>query len=498
MAWTIDAETIDRREWGSVDKAGLRNQLQQALEAGEDGARRVVGEVYAVTRGQNLEESPSENWWGPHHVLTNDQRCVLSLGGIQAAYAALRGARAEPDLTAAQLREAARHVLRHYRVLLRKEEIAEIPDELKTMAGQGEMLSLLAGVTAEMGPAEIPAVVDVDALKAGDPDPLEVVVEIAPGRSKRGWTYQVSALEDIVAKVQGQTLDGYMGHQKPDNVEHEFPPIATHWIGAAMKNGKAYFRGVVDQAARDLKRWIRAGRVNSVSIFGVPRLSGNAVLGYEALSIDWTPLGRAGMETRLVYQGEIDWVVEDPPGQGAPGGQQRGGDQRMEDKNITTPDQALGMIAGEIARGALAPPYVLEKLGLDVRALAPEMAAKADKLDAVQKHLVVFGAEDPAEAAKLAGEMHNKREQDATQAVIGEVLAAKVGSDLARQLVGEMLQVTPGADKAAVEKAVDEVLGRDHVKRLISGLHGEQVPGGTPAPAGKDSRQFSQRRTVAF
>ena len=84
-------------------------------------------------------------------------------------------------------------------------------------------------------------------------------------------------------------------------------------MGALWKDGKAYFRGVVDKAASDLKRWIKAKAIRQVSIFGIPKLqkvNGEThVVDYKPLSIDWTPLNRAGMPTSVVAIGEMDEIL---------------------------------------------------------------------------------------------------------------------------------------------------------------------------------------------
>jgi hypothetical protein len=139
---------------------------------------------------------------------------------------------------------------------------------------------------------------------------MEVVVEIPAGKSKRGWNYKPAALQKIVGEVMANGSPGFLGHQKPEDVGNEFPTPVTHWVGAIWKNGKAYIRGVIDQSAVDLKRWIRAKTIKTVSIFGTPKLEqvkGEVqVVDYQLLSIDWTPLGRAGMPTRIVSVGEMD------------------------------------------------------------------------------------------------------------------------------------------------------------------------------------------------
>jgi len=52
---------------------------------------------------------------------------------------------------------------------------------------QSDLFHLFAGISGEMEIGDIPAApgVDVDLLKQGDTDPLEVVVEVPVGKSKR-------------------------------------------------------------------------------------------------------------------------------------------------------------------------------------------------------------------------------------------------------------------------------------------------------------------------
>lgn len=193
---------------------------------------------------------------------------------------------------------------------------------------QGEMISIVGYICGEMAVQDVPlnSSVDITTLKAGDSEPLETVVAVPATKSKRGWNYKPDSLKDIVDAVMTQGLPGFLGHQKPENVETEFPLPVTHWVGAkfdenapikddkgnVIGKGIAYFRGVVDQAAGNLKRWIKAGTVREVSIFGMPkiqRVNGEThVVGYKPLSIDWTPLGRAGMPTAIVAMGEIEDV----------------------------------------------------------------------------------------------------------------------------------------------------------------------------------------------
>lgn len=188
----------------------------------------------------------------------------------------------------------------------------------------GEM-DLINATVSNIKPSDIPVAngVDLETMKSMDDDPLEVVVEIPATKSKRGWNYTSNSLKDIVDYTNSNTLNGFLGHQKAENVSTEFVPPVTHWIGAEMKGNKAYFRGLIDADAKNLKRWIRTKRIQEVSIYGFPKLKRNAkgemdVIGYEPLSIDWTPLHRPGMPTKIVGM-EMEHI------EGAPKGEQLDG-----------------------------------------------------------------------------------------------------------------------------------------------------------------------------
>lgn len=184
--------------------------------------------------------------------------------------------------------------------------------------GKSKFIALTAHISGEMKVEDIPVAgwADTDALKKGDDDPLEVVMAVPAGKSTRGWNYTPQALNSIVGEVNSVGLPGFLGHQKAENVATEFPQPVTHWIGAKMKDGVAYFRGLIDKSAPDLKRWVRGKAVSQVSIYGYPQLQQNAVTGetdvtdYKGLSIDWTPLNRAGMPTSVAaISGEMDSVT---------------------------------------------------------------------------------------------------------------------------------------------------------------------------------------------
>ncbi len=427
-------ETLSNTDWGSVDKTALRNILVQGLEEDAEGVREAIREVYAVIRGENLEDAPSQNWVMPHHEVRENGNIVLNRGGLIAAVQALAGARTEPNITPEQKRRAARHLMRHYRQL----EL-EPPESLKNAAG--EIISVQAVISGEMAVNDVPLAswADLEALKAGDSNPMEVVVEIPAGKSKRGWNYTPEALQKIVGEVMNQGLPGFLGHQKPEDVDSQFPIPVTHWVGAKYENGKAYFRGVVDKAAEDLKRWIKSKAVRTVSIFGVPKLQQAAgetnVVDYKPLSIDWTPLGRAGMDTAVVAIGEMDEII---------------GGEKMDWKELVRQLKQK-----------------IDEKEVSVKEVVGELDSE------LLKYREIFGEISIAEEAKKA--MEEKAAEEHVK-LIESAVKEKVTGEMAQALVKKMLNVPSDATKEQISGEIDKILEDKVIKEAIGKFYVDKPP----------------------
>jgi len=357
---------------------------------------------------------------------------------------------------------------------------------------------LTASLCGEMAVESIPAAasVDVAALKAGDDDPMEVVVEVPAGKSTRGWDYKPEALRDIVNHVNLHTLNGFLGHQKPEDVASQFLPPVTHWVGAKYENGKAYFRGVIDASAKDLKRWIRSKRVKQVSIFGMPKLrvaSGEtAVLGYKPFSIDWTPLDRSGMPTRIVAVGEMDFIGAPDDGDSDFEGEMSMKEllekirEALRNRQLTVP-----MIAGEMGWKA---DQIAGEIDADwLKKATGEMTLLAD----VIKELGVEPGQAVTkvkELVKVAGEMVILEQGK----IMGEMLTEKVKSDPVRQaltdektLLGKLFKsavvVKSGMTKEQISGEIDAFMSDEAVKGEISRIHTDPTPPGTKFDNRNDS-----------
>lgn len=487
----VIAKQVSNKSWGEIDKSSIWQFFKQAISEGSSVAD-FIKEAYAAVVapiGENLREADCKL---PHHEVREDGSIVLNRAGLIAAAGALAGARSEPQLTPEQKDQARQHLVRHYREL-------EMPLPA-SLGGQGEMAAVMATVSGEMRVEDIPLAqwVNLAAIKAGDDDPLEIAVEIPAGKSKRGWNYKPESLQRIVGEVMTQGLSGFMGHQKPEDVDHQFPQPVTHWVGAKWENGKAYFRGVVDKSAGDLKRWIRAKTVRTVSIFGIPTLQQAGgetnVVDYHPLSIDWTPLGRAGMHTAIVAVGEIDII----PG---------GGQKKMNWKELVAQLKTM-LASGEVTRAQVVGEMgwkarevvgeidaswmkevttTTETLGkvkeslkvtgeMDVVKVAGEVVKDTETLKKVKETMGVTGEMDVVKVAEEAAKAVTDGRKAKHEALVNEVLTSKVAGEMAQALVKKMLQVPENATKEQIVGEIDKLLADETVKAAVGKFYVDKPP----------------------
>lgn len=373
------------------------------------------------------------------------------------------------------------------------------------MAENQEMVFRLFGdIAGEMQIEDIPLApgVNIVELTKGDTEPLQVIVEVPASKSKRGWQYKSQSLKDIVDTVMTRTLNGFLGHQKPEDVSNQFLPPVTHWVGAKMVGESAFFRGVIDSAAPDLKRWIRSKRITQVSIFGSPkieRVGGETnVVGYAPLSIDWTPLDRAGMTTRIVAMTGEMWDSE-----GLGPNSERGVEGKVEWAEVITELKkrhgdkliTVGMLAGEM--GLTNDQVVAE--------LTPEFAKQVQRaLDIAKEAQTILGVTGEMNIVDLFKSLKAAADEQAGagfQKLVGEMVDSKVTSvAMKKDLInpetplGKLWSyhhrgLKPDMSKEQIAGEVDAFLADTAVKGMISKYH-------TDRPAGFSGTSITGEQTT--
>lgn len=347
-------------------------------------------------------------------------------------------------------------------------------EEENNKSVNGEINQVQAIISGEMAVSDVPLApwANLDTLKAGDQDPLEVVVEIPAGKSKRGWNYKPGALQSIVGEIMSQGLPGFLGHQKPEDVNNQFPQPVTHWIGAKWDpmSNKAYFRGIIDKSAGDLKRWIRSNVIRTVSIFGIPKLQQTAgetqVIDYQPLSIDWTPLGRAGMQTKIAAIGEMDQILE------------KGGNSMGEEGNKSmTWKELVSGLKNMLASKDVTLNQVVGEMGITTQELAGEMKDIKEALDAkeilgkVKEALGVTGEMDIVKVAGEAKKVMDEQAKAGHEKIIDDIIKEKVTGEMAQNLIKKMLHVADDATKEQITGEIDTLLKDKTIKDMLSAMH---------------------------
>jgi len=313
-------------------------------------------------------------------------------------------------------------------------------------------------------------------------------------------------LKDIVDAVNTRTLAGFKGHQKPEEVSNQFIDPATHWIGAKMTDTAAYFRGVVDQSATDLKRWIKGGRIKQVSIFGRPALKNVAgetqVVGYDPLSIDWTPLDRMGMPTRIVAASGEMWDLE-----GAGPDKKKGDDEQVEwatviaevKKKHGMKGATIGTLAGEM--GLTDQQVVAE--------LTPEFAKQVQRaLEISGKAAEILGVSGEMDVDALFKSLKAAADKEAgagRDAIVGEMMSTKVTSEAVRKelqnpetTLGKLWTyhnkgIAADATKEQIAGEMDSFLADPVVKGMVDAIHTDKPAGIGGAGSSKSDAPKSLR-----
>lgn len=484
--WVIK-KLLSLDSWGDEAIKGIYKSFRESSKNREP-IDTAIKETFAVVRRLS-EDLPEADMWGAHHEVKENGDIVLNKAALITTAAQLA---TDTGLTDEEKEQAKAHLLRHY------EELEETPPESLTTTA-GEMNRFEARIAGEMQPGDIPLApgVDINAIKAGDDDPFEVVVEVPPGESKRGWDYTEQALMDVVNYINQHTLPGYLGHQEEKNISTEFKTPATHWVGATWKNGMAYFRGIVDKSAPDLKRWIRSKRITQTSIFGQTMLQvakgKTKVVGYKPFSNDWTPLGRAGMHTRIVSTGEMDSTFL----------KSIGGDEMTIQEMLAALRAAMAKkeidfktIAGEM--GVTEAQAVEMFAGEELKQLGT-FKTQAEAGAKIISALGLTGEMTTEDAVKVAGEMaasHRAQKTAGHDALVKATITEKVTGEQAQALVTKMLKVDNGATKEQIAGEIETLLKDEQIKGIISKLHvDKKIGGGT---LDDKERQTTRTRTASI
>lgn len=302
---------------------------------------------------------------------------------------------------------------------------------------------------------------DLEALQAVDDDPFFVTVVVREGEGDQGAGpyYDSSVLESITQQINTKRPPGYRGHQDPDKVSWEYREPVTVWVGAQHvvgSDGRAELRakGYVPTTASDLRTQLKlaesgAAAVNSVSVWGMRTEDGDRVTDFDLWSLDWTPKGRAGMETELV---------------GVSGEQ-----ANKEDK--VNRDEVIASLSAEDV-----PSHIAESLREEGR------SSLAADVKIAGEMRVIFELEDGdadavIDAVKgLVGKSNTDAFTERVDAAVGEQVEVDLAKDAVRDAV--LGSLSHKATDEEITGEITSVLERPYIDALVTGSAIPNIQGG--------------------
>lgn len=147
--------------------------------------------------------------------------------------------------------------------------------------------------------------VDMEALRAQDPDPMFLTLSVIPQVgmvSRNGLLYDDALAASIVAQINDKRPDGIFGHLKEEERSTAFPEPAAIWVGAMLENGKAWAKGYIPPgpAKERIRRLKATGGQIATSIYGKgdfePVSQGvRRLKNFDLESLDFAPPARAAL-----------------------------------------------------------------------------------------------------------------------------------------------------------------------------------------------------------
>lgn len=343
--------------------------------------------------------------------------------------------------------------------------------------------------------------VDIEALTAGDPEPVFVTLPIAEDEavSANKRYYSAAFVAELERQIKEKRPIGIQGHLPDDERDTAFPAPSAYWIGTAKVGktlwGKAY--APVGET-RDMVKRLRAvnGKL-ATSIYGTGSADWDAQRGvwimnaneFNLEQIDFAPADRAGIGSLA----RVPQITSEMAGE----------DNTMPDTGTEEKTPVVTVDRSQIIRELNADDAViLPQVVRDaVLATAPEKALVAELTKAlapvaenVNGNLVqsVEGiVKELVELRRVA--IVQEIERLVAEKVHGNAAQVTDGVKQDRKIVTDLVASQKPLSTKQVAEMVDEVVEREYVKELVKrtvqGTMGpaQRRPGETPAGDGSET-----------
>lgn len=307
---------------------------------------------------------------------------------------------------------------------------------------------------------------DLESLKAVDPDPFFATVRIRSGRGDQGAgpLYDEGILQSLEQQINTRRPPGYKGHQDPTRVDWEYREPVTAWVGAKYSVseegvGELIVKGYIPPTAPELRTQLLlaesgADVVNSVSIFGVRGVEGDKVKSFDLWSLDWTPKGRAGMQTELLKVS---------------------GEQAKEE-DVTRDEVIASLKADEV------PEHLVEGIR---KAALEGVSGKAALADEIRSLLGLDEEEDDSKVIEKIRDFVVSVETAQIEEKIDALLEDKVKAEMARAAVKDAIlpRLSATSTEEQIVGEITSALEKPYIAALAKGDAFPVFSGGTDASA---------------
>lgn len=288
-----------------------------------------------------------------------------------------------------------------------------------------------------------------------------VTVSIRPGNGDQGAGphYGEDVLRSLDAQINAKRPPGYKGHQDPEKVSWEYREPVTAWVGSKFVVGpdgvgELVVKGYIPQTAPELRTQLRlaesgADIVNSVSIFGMRDTDGDEVTNFDLWSLDWTPKGRAGMETELVGVS---------------------GEQANKEDSVTREEVIASLKVDDI------PDHIVTALRAQGRSEAEESV--------LGEMRVMFDLDSEADSeaviAAVRGLVGERADANLTVRIDEALGEANITAEMAQVAVRDTLVSTLSSvsTKEEIAGEIAKIVDRPYIKALMSGTGAPVIRGG--------------------
>jgi hypothetical protein len=349
--------------------------------------------------------------------------------------------------------------------------------------GESAVVSEMAGRTTDLN-IDVPFApgVDIEALTAGDEDPLFVTVEaLNPTVSRNNRIYTEDVMEEMARQINEMRPDAFQGHIKDEDRSSAAPMSQTIWVGAKVVKvdgvPRLFIKGYVMPYAKERKQYLRArvasGKAATVSIYGEVEQIWNKVkkaweiLTFKLESIDWSRLGAEGVPTL----GHMQLAKE-----------MKGDTMEREEVIKTTTLKEMEEHN---------PDVVEEAKNQGRQEVEDELKVRAEKAETEKQALedaIPEGAEKKPETLQEMAKEHSELLDTYIETALEGRLANKAVRQVAKQSVMSEM-AGQYRTKALADQAIDKVLESEEMKSIMQ----EMAKPTTPNPA-DDNRPAGEGR----